>query len=124
MTATRLLIDAPLAPAVAAALREAGYDVAHVRDAGLVAAADVDVVVRAIAEDRVLVSADADFGALLAVRRTAEPSVVLLRRASHHPVDQAALLRTWLARVAEELQAGAVVILEDQRVRIRRLPMV
>jgi predicted nuclease of predicted toxin-antitoxin system len=76
----KLLIDANLSPRVAIALGEAGFDVAHVSESGLLKASDHEILDRALAEGRAVVTADSDFGALLALRRTASPSVVQLRQ--------------------------------------------
>ncbi|MGH8895711.1 MAG: DUF5615 family PIN-like protein [Egibacteraceae bacterium] len=89
----RLLIDANLSPRVAARLRAAGHDVAHVADCGLVAASDDRILAAAAEDDRTIVSADADFGVLLALGGHERPSVVLLRSADQlAPAEQADLL--------------------------------
>jgi predicted nuclease of predicted toxin-antitoxin system len=120
----RLLLDENLSPRLAEFLRLAGYDVVHVRDIALTSAADEVVLSAAVSDRRVLVSADTDFGTLLASTGATLPSVVLLRRAStRRAAEQATLLIDNLPAVEDDLNAGAVVVLGEQVIRIRRLPI-
>jgi hypothetical protein len=70
----RLLLDNNLSPQLAQTLREAGHNAEHVRDHGLQSAPDARVLQQARDHDQVLVSADTDFGTLLARTGGAAPA--------------------------------------------------
>lgn len=120
----KFLVDNCLSPEVAEALRRGGHDAVHVRDYELGHASDDEVLDRGVAEDRVLVSADTDFGGLLAARGSTVPSVILYRRQGRRrPVEQVVVLLTNLPAIQADLMAGAVVVIDNDRVRVRRLPV-
>jgi predicted nuclease of predicted toxin-antitoxin system len=122
----RLLIDANLSPKVTRALSKSGLDAVHVGDVGLLTAPDRSILDYAAANNLVIVSADSDFGEMLAARRGAtRPSVVLLRSADRLTSDdQAVLLATNLPAVADDLETGAIVTIARGRMRVRSLPIV
>ncbi len=87
-------------------------------------APDAEIFERAADENRIVVSADTDFGTLLATRRASEPSVILFRHGTErHPGRQAALLVANLPAVAAALEEGSLVIIEPERMRVRKLPV-
>lgn len=120
----RFLVDNALSPALAVLLTDAGHDAVHVQSLGLQRAQDIEIFERAAADDRVVVSADTDFGTLLATRSARKPSVVQFRGPGSRKPD--VLVRTLLSNLvqfSEALESGSIVTLEPSRIRVRTLPV-
>lgn len=119
-----ILADENIHPGVVAALRERGCDVRTVLDVGLGGAADVAVLRAARAEARIVLTHDADFGAL--ALRSGEPIVGIVYLRPGH-IEPRAVLETIDAVQARDLGVAPpfIVVAERRgdvvRVRARQL---
>ena len=117
----RLLLDQGLPRSTVERLSERGIEAVHTADVGLAAAPDASILALARDEDRVVVTLDADFHALLVRSGEGAPSVIRLRidRATAELVTELVVLV--LDRCREDLENGAMVSTNGARVRVRRL---
>ena len=84
----KFLVDESVSFRVSDSLVAAGHDSIHVvKDLERGGARDEELVLVARNEDRVLVSADTDFGELLARGGRSLPSLILFRRDRRAPVE-------------------------------------
>ena len=95
----------------------------NVRTCGMHASRDLDILERARQENRVIVSADSDFGVILASQMASRPSFILFRepnllRAQPY-ID---LLLSALPALEPELASGSVAVFRNGRLRVRKLP--
>ena len=119
----RFLIDNALSPKIADGLRLASHDTVHIRELNLQSATDEIVFKKAAEENRILISADTDFGTMLALRQDKKPSVILFRRSIKNPDRQLKFLLANLPNLEQPLIDGSIIVLEDTRIRIRSLPI-
>jgi predicted nuclease of predicted toxin-antitoxin system len=119
----RFLVDECLSARVPSLLVGAGHDAVHVVDCGLAGEPDERVLAQAVADGRVLLSADTDFGEILARSGSPVPSVILFRREDRSAESLVSVLLANLDTVADELNRGAFVVIAEERMRIRGLPL-
>ena len=120
----RFLIDNALSPILATVLEQAGHNALHVRTIALHRSDDVVIFDRAAAEDRIVVSADTDFGTLLATRSAQKPSVIQFRgQGSRRPEALALAILSNLPQLVDSLQSGSIVTFDPSRIRVRALPI-
>jgi predicted nuclease of predicted toxin-antitoxin system len=103
------LIDAQLPPALAEAMRRAGYDAAHVAEFGMANATDGAIWDEAISRSAILVTKDRDFSLLRAAKR--QGPIVLWVRVGN--IDNRALVRQFMGampQIVEAIARGEAVI--------------
>lgn len=118
-----LLLDQGLPRSAADRLRNSGWDAVHTGEIGLSAASDSTILAFAREHNRVVVTLDADFHALLAVGGGQSPSVVRIRREGLDAEALAKLLLAVLPQLESALHEGAMVSVLDDSVRVRLLPV-
>lgn len=119
----RFLVDECLSTQLGPLLAASGHDVVHVLEAGLQGMTDEVIMAWCRSTDRVLLTADTDFGGLLWLSNDPLPSVILLRRRSRFPSGQAAVILANIGEVDEDLALGSLVVFTDNLIRVRRLPI-
>ncbi len=119
----KFLIDNALSPIIAQGLQKVDFEAIHVKDIGLHSASDSVIFEYAFNNDQIIISADTDFGTLLALRQQLRPSVILFRCTNKRPQSQLSLLLSHLPEIKADLIAGSIIVFEDNRIRIRALPI-
>lgn len=120
----KLLLDQGLPLSAAALLRDIGIDTVHVGEIGMSKAEDTEIIRRAIEEERVVATLDADFHTLLALDEAIFPSVIRIRVERLRAQAIKDLLLMVIDKCSEELLQGAAITVEPNRLRVRLLPLV
>ena len=119
----RFLADMGVSDAVTSWLKSNDHDAAHLRDQGLHRLPNGQIFQKAAVEKRIVLTFDLDFGEILALSGGTIVSVVLFRLSNTASWFVIRRLAAVLADAEDALNAGAIVVVEDGRCRIRRLPL-
>ena len=119
----KFLADMGVSMTTVIALRQLGHDVTHLREQGLICMEDRDIVAKASAEGRIVLTFDLDFGEIMALSKTANPSVILFRMRNQTPKAVTPRLGQVLHECQTHLDQGAFITVEDSGYRVRRLPI-
>ena len=123
MNNLRFLADVHISPLTVAALKLNGYDILRSTDLLPATTADIDILELARVEGRIIITQDLDFSMLIAVGKYNQPSLVTLRLSSSKPDAIAQRLLEVLPQLEEELTQGSALTIDDNSVRIRKLPI-
>jgi predicted nuclease of predicted toxin-antitoxin system len=119
----RFLVDMGLGVRVAEWLRSEGHDAHHLDEVGLRRISDDEIFAKAAAEHRIIITTDLDFGEIVAHAHGTTVSAVVLglaRPRTTHVIDR---LTKVIGETGLALQDGAIVLVEQARHRVRRLPL-
>lgn len=119
----QFLADMGVALRIVEWLRSEGHDASHLREEGLHRLPNGAIFEKAAAERRILLTFDLDFGEIIALSGGRSVSVILFRlhnTRTPHVIDR---LRTVLKESESALEQGAIIVIEESRHRIRRLPL-
>lgn len=119
----KVLVDMNLSPDWVRFLAEAGFEAVHWSKVGPTRATDSELMNWGAENGHIVLTADLDFGAILAATRRSQPSVVQLRgeRLSPRAIGDAVVRAIRQAR--QELFDGALISIDTARARLRILPL-
>lgn len=119
----KLVLDMNLSPAWIPVLKAERHEAIHWSEAGPANARDEQIVAWAKENGTTIITHDLDFGAIIAAAGLRLPSVVQLRMQDVSPHGAQDALKKALDRFAGELQAGALISIDEKKARIRILPI-
>jgi len=119
----RFLADMGISPRVVSALRERGHEAVHLQEEELGRMPDGDILAKARAERRVLLTHDLYFGELLAASGGNLPSVIIFRLRDMRAESVNSHLLSVLEKQSAALEKGVVCSVTELKVRIRSLPI-
>ena len=119
----RFLADVPVSPKTVAWLNASGHDAIHAVEAGLATAKGEAILAFARRENRIVLTTDLGFGMLLALSGADRPGVIIfrVRRVDSRNVNR--LLLQVFRQVSEAKLHESIVLVEEERIRIRPLPI-
>ena len=118
-----ILVDMNLAPELSDLLKQHGWNAVHWSSVGHPRATDAEVMNWALTNDHVVLTHDLDFGTILALTRAKGPSVIQLRTQDVSPNHLESILIRVLQTHQKALEAGALIVVDEARSRVRTLPL-
>jgi predicted nuclease of predicted toxin-antitoxin system len=122
--AMKILADMPISPRTVLYLREMGYEAVRVDKLGMERAEDEQLLRYAAERDMVIITMDLDFGGFLALSGITKPSVITFRLRNPDANHINKMLEDMLPKLLSELEVGAIITVEEERMRVRRLPII
>lgn len=104
-------------------LRGLGMDAVHVGEIGMASATDREITNLAGQQDRIIVTLDSDFHAILALSGANKPSVIRIREEGLKAAEVCRFITGASDLFANELLSGCVLTVTSTKARLRMLPI-
>ena len=119
----KVVVDMNLSPEWVPLLIDGGWEARHWSAVGDPRSLDSEIMAWSRVHGFVVFTHDLDFGTALALTHAAGPSVLQLRGQRVLPENISASVVATLRRYETELAAGALVVVDENRSRVRLLPL-
>jgi predicted nuclease of predicted toxin-antitoxin system len=119
----RLLADVHISPKTVGDLQKQGYEIMRSSEVLPANAPDINILEFARTQNWVVLTQDLDFSMLVALSRYSQPSLITLRLSSAKPDIVTQKLLDVLPQIEEALQEGSAITIQDESIRIRKLPV-
>lgn len=119
----KILIDMNLSPDWVPLLQTAGWSATHWSTVGNPKATDRTIMDWAEAHGYIVFTHDLDFGTMLALTHKTGPSVLQVRGQDVLPDHMGNLVIAAIGQHETDLEAGALVVVEESKNRVRILPI-
>ncbi|MCA6510477.1 MAG: DUF5615 family PIN-like protein [Pseudanabaena sp.] len=119
----RLLADVHISPKTVGDLQKQGYEIMRSSEVLPANAPDINILEFARIENWVVLTQDLDFSMLVALSKYSQPSLITLRLSSAKPDIVTKRLLDVLSQIEKALQEGSAITVQDESIRIRKLPV-
>lgn len=119
----KFLADMGVSPRTVEWLNLQGHDVKRLNEEGLEKLPDALVMAKALAENRILLTMDLGFGALLAMSQQQFPSIIIFRLSNETSKVINSRMSEVLDLFKDELELGVIISVGDDAIRVRQLPL-
>lgn len=119
----RFLADMGMSMRIVEWLRLHNHDAVHLREQNLHTLPDREIFDKAISEGRIILTFDLDFGEIVALSKGRPVSVILFRLRNTTVPFVLQRLDSVIGESASFLENGYIIIVEETRYRVRKLPI-
>lgn len=119
----KFLLDENMPPSLAGKIKSIGYEARHVIEIGYNSTPDFKICDLAASTNEIILTHDTDFGTILALSGANKPSVILFRWQIITLTAVFQFLEKYLIELENDLNEGCLVAVDDNKMRIRLLPL-
>ena len=119
----KFLLDENMPPSLAGKIKSIGYEARHVIEIGYNSTPDFKICDLAALTNEIILTHDTDFGTILALSGANKPSVILFRWQIITLITVFQFLEKYLIELENDLNEGCLVAVDDNKMRLRLLPL-